>query len=129
MTKGHIFIASILAFSSIFIKADSRQSVEVINNSAQVMNIAANTADRSFSFNHSTPAFCKSLILLEITKLQSLQEMLFDAILNDSPSEIRHAMRLGASINYPKDGKTPLFWAISFHRTNAAKYLLDHGAI
>lgn len=128
----HRFILSnvfVVLGGMIFVtQADNIQTIEVVNNSAQLLNIAANNNDRSLHINQTISAFTKSLIVIQITQLKTLQDRLFEAILNNSYSEVRQAIREGADVNQEKDGKSPLLWAVLFQRTNAAKCLINHGA-
>jgi hypothetical protein len=126
---NRIVIAVFLFFSSMAVNADSVQTIDVLNDSSQVLHISANNADRSLSLIHNVPAYAKSLVVIKVTQLKSLQDMLFEAILNDSPAQIKHAIQAGANVNAEKEGKRPLLWAITFHRTNAVRCLLENGAI
>ena len=58
----------------------------------------------------------------------NIQEMLHNAILNDSSAEIKEAVRLGANINETKQNKSPLLWAVLLRKTDAVDALLDLGA-
>lgn len=109
-------------------KAYSMQSIEIVNNSAQAIHIASNTANPSLYIDHVVPAFTKSLVIVQVTKLKNLQDLLFDAILKDSAEDIRSAIFSGASVNLEREGKTPLLWAVLLHRPNAARCLLEYGA-
>jgi hypothetical protein len=123
-------ISSISAFLSfISINADTTQTIDILNNSNQQLQISANNTDHSLKINHTVPAYAKSLIIVKVTYLKSLQDTLFEAILNDSPEEIKAAIQAGANVNIEKEGKRPLMWAVAFHRTKAAQCLLEHGAI
>ena len=129
MSIKRIFLAITLVASYQSVNADSLQTIDVLNNSSQVLNLSANNADRSLCLTQIVPAYAKSLVVVQITQLRSLQDMLFEGILNDSPSEIRRAIQAGANVNLEKEGKRPLLWAVTFHRMNAVRCLLEQGAI
>lgn len=125
-------IKSIL-FTSAFvfvnaITADSIQTIDTLNNSNQLLHLSANNADRTLCLNHTVPAFAKSLIIVQVTQLRALQDMLFEGILNDSSEQIRRAIQAGANVNLEREGKRPLLWAVTFHRMNAVRCLLELGA-
>jgi len=61
-------------------------------------------------------------------KNYSPQEMLYNALLNNSEDEIRMAVKAGAHVNSSIHGKTPLFIAVALAHLNAVKYLLECGA-
>lgn len=54
------------------------------------------------------------------------QEILHKAILCDSSEEIKQAVRTGADINFNRDGKHHLLWAVLLKRSNAIKTLLEY---
>lgn len=59
------------------------------------------------------------------------KNMLYRAILNDSPDEIKMAIQAGADINDEnqfKEGLSPLGWAVSLTKSKATQALLECGA-
>ncbi|HVW99093.1 MAG TPA: ankyrin repeat domain-containing protein [Candidatus Babeliaceae bacterium] len=58
----------------------------------------------------------------------SPQDMLYQAILDDSGELIDKAIKKGAQICFERDGKTPLMLAVLLKRSNAVKFLLEFGA-
>lgn len=58
----------------------------------------------------------------------SPQEILYNALLNNSEDEIRMAVKAGAHVNSSIHGKTPLFIAVALAHSNAVKCLLECGA-
>ena len=48
MFKNRIFFMGMLTLSAVAVKADSTQSIDVLNSSAQVINIDARNVDSSF---------------------------------------------------------------------------------
>lgn len=129
----HILLGmSIVSASMSFlgIKAvDSIQTIEVVNNSSKTMNITTNNTDSTLHIHQIIPSFTKSLALIHLTQIKSLQDMLFEAILNNSADEIRRSIQAGANVNLEKDGKRPLFWAVFFQRVNAIRCLIENGAV
>lgn len=61
-------------------------------------------------------------------RFSSPQDMLHQAILNDSADEIKHALQAGANVNLGKNGKSPLLSAILLKRSKAVGALLELGA-
>lgn len=59
----------------------------------------------------------------------SVHERLYQAVLNDSPGEIRAAVQSGANVNYSKANKSLLFWAIVLNKAEAAKVLVEIGSV
>lgn len=119
------FLAIILGFS---IADASVQSIEVVNGSDQPVHITANSNTQSLKLTYSVPSYAQSVIVSQVTKLKSPQEILFEGILADSEKEIRKAFQLGVNINQNINGKSPIVWAVLFKRFNAIKCLLDLGA-
>ncbi len=126
----HISFATILISSFICCAAydQATQSIEVVNNSNQPLHIATNGREQLLRLEYEVPARYHSLIVATLTKLQSPQEFLYAAILNDSAAQILQAVRLGANLNQEIDGYSPLLLAATLKRYNAISCLLDLGA-
>jgi hypothetical protein len=62
------------------------------------------------------------------TKNTSPQEVLYEAILNDSSEGIQEAILAGADANQIRSEESLLFWAISFKKSIAVSCLLEHDA-
>ena len=60
MFNNRIISISVIAFSCIAVHANSIQKIEVLNDSAQALHIAANNAGGSFNFAQVVPAFVKA---------------------------------------------------------------------
>jgi len=58
----------------------------------------------------------------------SPENMLYRAILNDSPKEIRDAVQAGADVNHEINNKHPLCWAVVLTKSKAVEALLECGA-
>lgn len=127
MFKRNIIFTSILSLSSIIAFADSKQSIDILNDCSQPLNIAAANNDQTFQFRKSIPAYAVARICFEITKIETLQNKLFEAIESNDYEEVRRAIQAGANIKKEINGKTPLFWAVSLNKTNAIKCLFNHG--
>lgn len=128
MFKSRFVFASALIFACAVAKADSTQKIDVLNDGAQVMNLAARTADNSFNVKLRIPAYAKAFVIAKITKLNSLQDQLFMGIFRNSAVEVAQAIAAGANVNALREGRTPLAWALSFGMVDAAACLLQHGA-
>lgn len=128
MFKKPIIFLSMIFLSSSIAKADSIQSVDVLNDSAQIMKWSANNADNSFIVSQVVPAYSKAFVIAQVTQLNTLQDKLFAGIFRNSPEEIRQAITAGANVNKPREGRTPLTWALAFNLVNAAACLLQYGA-
>ena len=77
------------------------------NTPDQVINIANNT-NQLLSLNLTVPEYTAAVITM--TKLKSAQEMLHQAILDNSAEGIKKAVTAGADVNLYRDGKSPLLW-------------------
>lgn len=106
---------------------DESQIIQVINNSPQVLELS--NIEGKFKFTHLIPSFAKLLISLEYLKKLTPQDMLFNAIINDSPVDIVKAINGGADIKIEKEGKSLLFWALLLKKPEAIKCLIDYGAL
>ncbi len=104
----------LLMQSSVFILGKD-QTIEVVNSS-----------DATLTLEHGVPEYTKAFIALK--KIDPLQYQLNRAILNDSPEEIRAAVKAGANIHPTKIGKAPLLIAVLLRRTKAVDALLKCGA-
>ncbi len=58
----------------------------------------------------------------------NVQEMLHEAILNNSVKEIKKAVQAGADINFSVDNKVALLWGTLLNKINAVEELLNSGA-
>ena len=128
MFKRRFIFASTLVFACVAAKADSTQKIDVLNDSAQTMNLAAQNADHSFNINLKVPAYAKAFVISKITELNTLQDNLFMGIFKNSAEEVAQAIAAGANVNTLREGRTPLDWALSFGMVNAAVCLLQNGA-
>jgi lipopolysaccharide export system protein LptA len=117
------FLAIILGFN---IANATVQSIEVVNDSDNPVHIAANT--QALRIDYTVPSNTHSVIVSQVTKLKSPQELLFEAILADSKTEMRKAIQRGANINQLINGKSAVVWAVLFKKINAIQYLLELGA-
>ena len=124
-----IFLNITPLFSINAINKDTLQSIQVINKSEHSMHIAANSNAHSLCIDYSVPANTHWSLVSQLMNVKSPQEMLFNAILNDSTIEIRQAIQAGANINQAIDGKSPIVLAFLTNRFEALKYLLQCGAI
>lgn len=130
--NGRISFLSILALSYMGFCAateQSTQAIDVVNNSDHAIRIAANSNEQMMHISYEVPAHFHSLIVSTLTKIQCPQDYLFAAIVNDSVNEIRRAIQLGANINQEINGKSPLLLAVQLKKYNAARYLMDLGAL
>ena len=59
---------------------------------------------------------------------QQAQELLHQAILNDSIEEIREVVHVGVDVNQERDGRTPILLAVLLKKSNAVEALLECGA-
>lgn len=92
------------------------------NTPDQVINIANNT-NHPLGVNLTIPEHTAAVITM--TKLKSAQEMLHQAIFDNSAEGIKKAVTAGADVNLYRDGKSPLLWAVLLKRTNAVAALLE----
>lgn len=129
MPIKHIFSALSLIILGQTINANSLQTIDILNNSAQALHITAKNGDCSMSFNQTIPVYAKLFVMVQVTKLELLQDMLYIGIINDSPERIMQAIASGANVNLEKGGIRPLSWAMKLGKNNAALCLLEHGAI
>jgi len=65
--------------------------------------------------------------ITSLRKCKSSLDMLHRAILNNSKDDIKLSIQSGANIDRGKGSKAPIFWAITFKKTEAVEYLLECG--
>lgn len=63
-----------------------------------------------------------------IAEMKSVQQMLHQAILDNSAERVREAILAGANVNLVKDGKSPLVLAVLLKKNNVVEELLNLGA-
>ena len=107
---------------------NQKQTVDVVNESAQVMTITATNADGSFNIKQVVPAYTRAYIIAQLLNLKSAENMLIEAILKDSAIDIEEAIKLGADINMEIAGRKSLLFAIAMEKINAIKCLISLGA-
>lgn len=111
----------------------------ILNNSTQeILDAVKLGANVNLDIDGKLPIFiamaAKKMNAVEVLKrcgaaVPSLQNIMYRAILNDSPAEIRYALKAGLSIEEAiRDKKSPLLWAISLSRRNAVRVLIECGA-
>lgn len=88
----------------------------------QTISIKNNT-NQTIGLNLTVPEYTVAVITM--TKLNSAQEMLHKAILDNSAEGVKKAVANGANVNQGKDGKSPLLWAVILKRSNAVEALLE----
>lgn len=104
----------------------SNRSIEVENDSNYQINITANTAD--LKLDHQVPANSKSKILIQVSSISGFENMLLNAIANNSVAQILNAINAGVNVNLTIFGKRPLEWAIFFNHRESIKCLVNYGA-
>ena len=92
------------------------------NKPGQVITIENNTSN-PLGLNLTVPEYTAAVI--QYTKIKSAQEMLHQAILDNSAEGIKKAVLAGADVNLGKDGKAPLLWAVLLKRHDAIDVLLS----
>jgi hypothetical protein len=107
---------------------NQKQTIDITNDSDQSLQISANNADQSFRISQTVPAYTRALIIAQLINLKSSQNLLLEAIMNDSVKGIQEAIRFGANINQEIGGQRPLVFAIALEKINAVKYLIACGA-
>ncbi len=124
-----IFAGVLISLATVANAADqTTQIIDVVNNSEQSLQLNAHNADQTLKIDHNIAAYTKSCITVQMVKLKSLQDMLFDGIVENSSEKIKLAVKCGAMVNRPIDGQKPLLWAILLEKPNAAKSLVENGA-
>jgi hypothetical protein len=127
MFKIRFLSITMLALSVVAAKAsDTSREVHVLNDSPGVMDINAHSSD--FNFGLKVPSYAKAFVMAHMTKLDTVQEMLFAAICKNSVIEVRQAIVAGAKVNQLKADKTPLAWALELGSYNVIACLIQHGA-
>ncbi len=106
----------------------SVQTIETINQSSQPLHISANSPTAALHVEQTVPAYTHALIVSMLTKLQSPQDLLLSAIVNDSAFGVKQARQAGANINQEILGKSPVLLAASLKRYDALQCLLELGA-
>jgi len=129
MQIKHVFL-TILSFVSTFgFAGNQKQTIDVVNDTNQSLQISANNADQTFRVAQTVPAYTRAIIIAQLVNLKSVQNLLLEAIINDSVNGIQEALRLGANVNQEIGGQRPLIFAIALEKINAVKYLIACGAI
>ena len=124
-----IFAGVLISVATVANATDqTTQIIDVVNNSEQSLQLNAHNADQTLKINHNIAAYTKSCITVRMVKLKSLQDMLFDGIVEDSLDKIQLAVKCGAMVNRAIDGEKPLLWAILLEKSNATKCLVEQGA-
>lgn len=101
---------------------EEMQCIDVTNNSSQNLTITAKD-DSLLKIESKVPAYTKWQMISKLTKIKSAQDLLFDAIVNDSPEEIKKAILASANIQDKINGQSPMMWAISLKKYNALQML------
>ena len=94
----------------------------------QPMYIQAYSPDRTFGFQNVVPPKAKMKVVVTVSALPNGQALLFDAIVQESISKLQRAIRFGANVNCPVNGKMPLEWAIVLKKSSMIAYLIECGA-
>lgn len=129
MQTKHIFLMISLLCATAGFAGNQKQTIDIVNDSNQSLHISANNADQSFRITQTIPAYTRALIIAQLINLKSSQNLLLEAIVNDSVKGIQEAIRLGTNINQEIGGQRPLVFAIALEKINAVKYLIACGAV
>lgn len=126
---SNIFAGVLISLATVANATDqTTQIIDVVNNSGQSLQLNAQNTDQTLKIEHNIAAYTKSCITVQIVRLKALQDMLFDAIVEDSAKKITMAIKCGAVVNRPIDGRNPLLWAILLEKSNAVKCLVKYRA-
>jgi len=117
-----------LGFAAISIAGKQKQTIDIVNDSDQSLQISTNNANKTFQLTQTVPAYTRALIIAQLINLKSAQNLLLEAILNDSVKGIQEAVRQGANINQEIGGQRPLVFAVALEKMHAVKYLVLCGA-
>jgi DNA helicase HerA-like ATPase len=128
MQKKHILIVALFSSFAAINAGSKKQTVDVVNDSEQALQITMNSADQSFHFTQAIPAYTRALIIAQLINLKSVQNLLLEAIVSDSVQGIQEAIRLGANVNQEIGGQRPLVFAVALGKINAVKCLILCGA-
>lgn len=88
-----------------------------------------NNSNKPYPVEMYIPEFTKALINIEFKKIKDPQDMLYKAILDDSADEVIQAIQAGADVNFEKDGRSPIFYAVLLRKSNVIEALIQHGAL
>ncbi len=128
MQIKHIFSTILLLSATASYANNQKQAIDIVNDCDQSLHISAKNANNTFSITQTVPAHTKAMIIAQLVNLKSAQNLLLEAIVNDSIKGIQEAIRLGANINQEVGGRRPLVFAIELEKINAVKYLITCGA-
>jgi hypothetical protein len=128
MQNGHVFLMNLLLCATTGFAMNQKQTIDITNDSNQSLYLSANNADQSFRIVQTVPAYTRALIISQLVNLKSSQNLLLEAIMNDSVKGIQEAIRRGADINQEIGGQRPLVFAVALEKLNAVKYLVACGA-
>jgi ankyrin repeat protein len=120
-----LMVASLIVSNSML--ATTGRSIEVNNETGQPLAFAASAKD-GFRLEHVVPEYTRMVAVIKLTNVSKAQEMLLEAILNNSAHGVARAVQAGADVNLEINGQKPLFWAMSLTKADAVRCLLNHGA-
>ena len=129
MQAKYIFLMNLLLSATTGFAINQKQTIDITNDSNQSLHVSANSADQSFQIVQTVPAYTRALIISQLIHLKSSQNLLLEAIMNDSVRGIQEAIRMGANINQEIGGQRPLVFAIALEKINAVRYLITCGAV
>lgn len=104
----------------------SYRKLDVENDSAYEMHIHAKTDD--IDIDHQVPSRSHSIISVNVKAIPEAQELLFDAIVQNSAKQVLCAIIAGANVNKKINDKKPLEWAVILKSFNVIKWLVEYGA-
>lgn len=117
----------IVSTSTAVIICNQSRIIDVANDTAQALVLSAAAKD-GFRLEHTVPAHMRLQAVIKLVELTRAQEMLFEAILQNSAHGVAAAVKAGVNVNAEINGQKPLFWAMSLAKTDAVRCLLNCGA-
>lgn len=125
-TINSLTVTLLIASGSTVVASQSR-TIDVANDTAQALALTAVAKD-GFRLEHAVPAHMRLQAVIKLVELTRAQEMLFEAILQNSAHGVAAAVKAGVDVNAEINGQRPLFWAMSLAKTDAVRCLLNCGA-
>lgn len=120
-------LSILLILIPLLLKADSHRCIDIENDSNYAMQIVSQSQD--LSINHAISPRSHSKITVSSTGIPNPANLLLYGIANNATNQIITAVRSGASVNLPINGKRPLEWAIQLGHIKAIECLVQYGAI
>ncbi len=125
--KNNEILWAALLKQAITVEQFVKTGFNALKETPQIIEIR-NNSDQTIYLDFLIPARTDGLVWLRPIKLINAQELLHQAIMNDSEADVRQAVKMGADVNLGRGDKPSLAWAVLLKKYNAVEALLECGA-